>query len=119
MKPPPVEPPPVEPPPVKPPPVKPPPVEPEVTSFEADVWPIFQASCAPCHTSLRTAGHSVGSADLAVAFADATRLGETLLQRLDGGGMPLGCAGVPGDEGCLSIEDFDTVQAWVDGGLAP
>jgi hypothetical protein len=119
VKPPPVKPPPVEPPPVEPPPVKPPPVEPPLaeTSFAADVWPIFMVSCNPCHTTARIAGHSVGSDDLAVAFADATRLGETLLQRLDGGGMPLGCTGQPGDEGCLSEEEVATVRAWVDDGM--
>jgi hypothetical protein len=119
---PPIEPPIEEPPPVKKPPVKKPPIEPPpppVTSFEANVWPIFVSNCTPCHTTLRRGGHSVGSADLAVAFADATLLGSTLIERLDGGGMPLGCEGVPGDPGCISIEDLATVQAWIDDGLAP
>jgi hypothetical protein len=101
--------------PVEPPPVKPP----AVTSFEADVWPIFVTGCNPCHTAVRAGGHSVGSADLAIAFADATRLGSTLVARLDGGGMPLGCAGNPGDPGCISLDDLATVQAWIDEGSAP
>jgi hypothetical protein len=105
-----------------PPPVEPPPVEPPLPlapSFAADVWPIFMTGCSPCHTSLRRGGHSVGSANLAVAFADATRLGPTLIDRLDGGGMPLGCTGNPGDEGCIAIDDLATVEAWIDGGMAP
>jgi hypothetical protein len=120
---PPVEPPPIkEPPPVEPPVKKPPvkePPPPPVTSFEADVWPIFVSSCVPCHTTSRFGGHSVGSADLAVAFADATRLGPTLVARLDGGGMPLGCTGNPGDPGCISVEALATVEAWLDDGQAP
>jgi hypothetical protein len=104
-------------PPVEPPPVGPPlPVAP---GFEAAVWPIFMTGCSPCHTSLRRGGHSVGSADLAVAFADATRLGPILIDRLDGGGMPLGCAGNPGELGCIAIDDLATIQAWIDGGMAP
>jgi hypothetical protein len=61
----------------------------------------------------------VGSADLAVAFADATRLGQTLIARLDGGGMPVGCSGEPGDPGCIAVDDLATIQAWIAGGLAP
>jgi hypothetical protein len=108
------------PPPVEP-PMEPAPFEPPLPTapgFEAAVWPIFMTGCSPCHTSLRRGGHSVGSADLTVAFADATRLGPTLIERLDGGGMPLGCAGSPGDEGCIAIDDLATIQAWIDGGMA-
>jgi hypothetical protein len=126
---PPVEP--VEPPPVEP--VEPPPVEadagadaapsepppPAAPSFEADVWPIFISGCTPCRTGLGLGGHNVGAADLATAFADAQRLGERLIVRLDGGGMPIGCAGNPGDPGCIAVDDLATIQSWIDGGFAP
>ena len=102
-----------------PPPPDEPPPPPPAPGFEANVWPIFQANCSPCHTTNRFGGHSVGSADLSVAFADATRLGQTLILRLDGGGMPLGCAGQPGDEGCIAVNDLAAIQAWIDGGMAP
>jgi hypothetical protein len=131
---PPVEPPvkpPVEPP-VKPPVVEPPVVEadagadaapseppPTAPSFEADVWPIFVTGCAPCHTDFGLGGHNVGSADLATAFEDAQRVGERLVIRLDGGGMPIGCSGNPGDPGCIAVDDLATIQAWIDGGFAP
>jgi hypothetical protein len=146
-EPPPVEPPPVEPPPVEPPPASvdagappppmepppvvtppppdagPPPMEPPPVvpppSFESEVWPIFITGCSPCHTTLGLGGHLVGSADLATAFADATRLGPTLIARLDGGGMPLGCAGNPGDPGCIAVDDLAAIQLWIDGGMAP
>jgi hypothetical protein len=104
---------------MEPPPPDEPPPPPPAPGFEANVWPIFQANCSPCHTTNRFGGHSVGSADLSVAFADATRLGQTLIVRLDGGGMPLGCAGEPGDEGCIAVADLATIQAWIDGGMAP
>ena len=96
-----------------------PPAEPVALSFERDVWPIFQANCGPCHTGLGRGGHNVGSATLAEADADARRLGATIIERLDGGGMPPTCTGVPGDPGCISVENLATIQAWLDTGLAP
>lgn len=88
-------------------------------SFERDVWPIFQSQCSPCHTTLGRGGHVVGSADLATAFADATRLGTTLIDRLDGGGMPPACTGQPGDPGCISVDDLPLIQLWIDTGMSP
>jgi hypothetical protein len=88
-------------------------------SFERDIWPIFQGQCSPCHTTLGRGGHLVGSADLATAFADATRLGTTLIDRLDGGGMPPACTGVPGDPGCISVEDLVLIELWLDTGMSP
>lgn len=88
-------------------------------SFERDLWPIFQGQCSPCHSTLGRGGHFVGSADLATAFADATRLGSTLIDRLDGGGMPPTCQGLPGDPGCISIENLALIQLWIAGGMAP
>lgn len=95
------------------------PEEPVALSFERDVWPIFQANCSPCHTELGRGGHNVGSPTLEVADADARRLGATIIQRLDGGGMPPTCSGVPGDPGCISVENLATIQTWLDTGLAP
>ena len=92
---------------------------PEPPSFEHDLWPIFQSQCTPCHTTLGRGGHFVGSQDLATAFADATRLGTTLIDRLDGGGMPPACQGFPGDPGCISAENLALIQRWIDGGRAP
>jgi hypothetical protein len=99
-------------------PVDPPP-DPEVASFELDVWPIFQTNCGPCHTELGRGGHLVGSPTLEVADADARRLGATLIERLDGGGMPPACTGVPGDPNCIAVADLATIQLWLDTGLAP
>jgi hypothetical protein len=89
------------------------------SSFQLDLSPIFQAQCSPCHTTLRRGGHSVGSADLTTAFADATRLGATLIQRLNGGGMPPACTGLPGDPGCISVANLAAIQLWIDSGMAP
>jgi hypothetical protein len=98
-------------------PTSPPP--PPAVSFQTDVWPIFMTNCTPCHTTRRAGGHSVGSPDLATAFADATRLNTTIIQRLDGGGMPPTCVGVPGDPGCIGVADLATIQRWIDTGMTP
>ncbi len=111
-----------EPDPVEPPVVaEPDPEEPPVVppSFQADVWPIFIANCSTCHTTLRRGGHSVGSPVLATADADARRLGVTLIERLDGGGMPPRCSGSPGDVGCIAVADLAMIQLWIDTGMAP
>ena len=94
-----------------------------VVSFAADIHPIFELSCAPCHVTLGTAGHNVGG-ELEQAYADAVRLGQELVARIDGGGMPpldapppndCGANGgdQPGDEGCLTTAQVSLVQTWI------
>ena len=97
----------------------PPPPPPTPTSFETEVWPIFKARCSSCHGVGRAGGHSVGSSVLATAYADAQRLGSTLIDRLDGGGMPPACSGQPGDPGCIAVAELATIQGWLDTGMAP
>lgn len=93
------------------------PPEPEVAvSFAADIRPIFARRCGPCHTTEHTAGHNVGGA-LPGAYADAQRLGQLLLARIDGGSMPPSCDGAPGSEGCLSVADVELVRSWLEQGL--
>lgn len=103
----------MEPPPEEEPEEEEPPPASEGVSFAEDVQPIFAESCSPCHTTGRSGGHSVGSDDLDVALADAQRLGETLVGRLDGGGMPPGCA-VAGQAPCISLDELAIVEAWVE-----
>ena len=89
-------------------------------SFAADVWPIFNGSCAPCHTDLNLGGQNIGATDKTVALADAKRTKTAILDRIESGNMPQGCGKPPGGGGnCLSQDDFDTIQAWVDGGTPP
>jgi mono/diheme cytochrome c family protein len=90
----------------------------DALSFATDIQPIFAANCGPCHTTNGAAGHNVGG-PLPGSFQDAQRLGQTLVDRIDGGGMPPNCNGDPGDPGCLSVEEVALVQAWIDQGLEP
>jgi hypothetical protein len=89
----------------------------DALSFEADVLPILADNCGPCHTTNSTAGHSVGG-DLPGSYEDAVRLGDTLLQRIDGDGMPPGCTQT-GVAPCLSEEEVQTVADWIDQGSEP
>jgi hypothetical protein len=90
----------------------------DALSFEADVLPILSANCGPCHTTNGFAGHNVGG-PLPASYDDALELGEILLDRIDGGGMPPTCAGDPGDPGCLSVEQVQTVADWIEQGSNP
>lgn len=91
-----------------------------VVSFATDVHPIFVARCGPCHVTQSSAGHNVGSDDIDVAYADAVAYSESILVRTNGGGMPPpfadppnDCSGGPGDPGCLTVEEYALIQAWV------
>lgn len=97
---------------------------PELVSFAADIRPIFEASCGPCHVTDGSAGHNVGG-ELPGAYLDAVELGPSLVTRIDGGGMPpayadppndCGAEGgdQPGDPGCMTPEEVALVQRWID-----
>jgi hypothetical protein len=91
-----------------------------VVSFAADIHPIFVARCGPCHVSQDYANHNVGG-ELDEAYLDAVRLGEDLVDRVNGGGMPPSyaeppnnCDGNPGDPGCLTVAEVELIQTWLD-----
>ena len=94
-------------------------------SFAADIHPIFESSCGPCHVDLGYGGHNVAG-ELEAAYVDAVRLGQRLITRIDGGGMPppnaappndcgaQGRGSEPGDQGCLTVAEVSLVQAWIE-----
>ena len=86
-------------------------------SFEADIQPIFNTTCGPCHAGQATAGVDIGNDDIDVALESAREREDRVLARLEIGTMPPGCAGGdPGDPGCISAEDLADVQAWYEAG---
>ena len=94
---------------------------PGVVSFALDIRPIFVASCGPCHFNENNGGHNIASDDLAAAYGEAVELGETLVDRVNGGGMPPdyaeppnNCEGNPGDPGCLTVAEVELIQTWLD-----
>jgi hypothetical protein len=64
-------------------------------------------------------GHRVGSPDVSISYPDAQRLGQDLLNRVNGGGMPPACDGDPGDANCLTVAQVALIQAWIDDGSNP
>lgn len=81
-------------------------------SFEADVWPIFNANCGPCHESQRQGGHNVGSDDIEISFEAAVGFESLILKDLLSGSMPPGCAGGAREDACVSEAEVDVVRAW-------
>ncbi len=90
-----------------------------LVSFARDIHPIFEAKCGPCHVDIGYGGHNVGG-ELEQAYVDAVGLGQVLLMRIDGGGMPPpsaeppnACNGDPGTPGCLTVEQVALVATWI------
>ncbi len=97
--------------------------------YSTDVQPIFAQKCQPCHTGLGLGGH-----DIAVNYADAflpadssecdgLNVGQCTIVRILSGDMPngAGCTGNPVEDAdnpeCLTQQEQDTVQGWIDADL--
>jgi len=101
----------------------------EPISFDGDVHPILVARCGMCHEGVAPALPDHGAADLDVAFA-ATQgesndepVYERILARCSGddpnGMMPPGCSGPPGSAGgCITQDEFDILERWVEQGAS-
>ncbi len=99
---------------------------PSAPTYNDDVQPIFEAKCAPCHTIFGSGGHNIGTSYTDSLLPSNACPGETIggcaLIRVQDGSMPqgAGCTGDPaqdaGNAACLTQEEQDTVQAWLDAG---
>jgi len=108
---------------------------PPAVSFAEDIHPIFLAKCAGsgCHSVANPVQPGHAAVDVAVAYAEATRLnlmGEPMYERIlartnspDSATMmpppyaPIApCQGALGQPGCLTLAEFDLIQDWVDQG---
>lgn len=86
-------------------------------SFEADIHPIFENTCSPCHADQGIAGVKIGDADVAAALESAIDFEDRVLARIEMGTMPPPCGGgAPGDAGCIGEDDFADLQAWYEAG---
>ena len=81
-------------------------------SFAADIYPILTANCGPCHATDYLGGHNVASPDEPEAYGFARDLKGTILERVNGGGMPPDCLGPPGSANCLSVAEVDLIRRW-------
>jgi hypothetical protein len=79
-------------------------------NYTSDAQPILQANCSPCHSGLSLGGHNAAS-----VYADAVRVAENMLDEIESGDMPPACDGDdPGDPNCVSEEDLEVLEQWVD-----
>jgi hypothetical protein len=83
-------------------------------SFAADIHPILRAKCVPCHETQFSGGHNVAAADVTEAYEFVKDIKGSLVDRVNGGGMPPPpiCNGVPGDPGCISVAELRLIQRW-------
>lgn len=98
-------------------------------TYTADAQPIFASKCAPCHTGLGLGGHDIGTtysdAFLTADDSDCDGLnkGQCTIVLIQSGDMPngAGCSGNPlldaGNDACLTQQEQDLIQAWIDAGL--
>jgi hypothetical protein len=95
-------------------------------SFDQDVHPILVEKCGMCHEGVAPALPDHGAADLDVAFAATQTVSNDepvymrILSRVSGddpiGGMPPGCGGPPGSPGCLTPDEYEILELWVEQG---
>jgi hypothetical protein len=86
----------------------------DVPSFAADILPILRTSCGSCHATGFLPRFAATNADS--AYIVAVDLSDDIVARIDAGSMPPACGGnAPGSRGCVSADDFEEIQAWVEG----
>lgn len=89
-------------------------------SFEADIWPIFNGQCGPCHVSLAFGNQNIGSDDLTEALDDSKSFEAAVIREIEAGEMPPSCSGAPpGGAGCVSADELESIEAWYEAGAAP
>lgn len=81
-------------------------------SFAADIHPIFRNYCRPCHEDEFSGGHNLAADDPAEAYGFLVEVAPRLVGRVNGGGMPPSCNGVPGDTGCITVAELELIQSW-------
>jgi hypothetical protein len=98
----------------------------ELLTFDRDVHPILVAKCGTCHEGAAPALPDHGASDVDVAFAATQGMSNDepvfvrILARAAGedGFMPPSCAGPLGAAGCLTEEEFEIIELWVEQGAS-
>jgi hypothetical protein len=98
-------------------------------TYAADVQPILQTHCAPCHTVSGSGGANFATeyagTQLSSYYCSGMTKGACALVRIQNGTMPQGkgCTGNPatdaGNSACLTAAQQATLQAWIAGGQQP
>jgi hypothetical protein len=99
----------------------------DLVSFDEDVHPILVEKCGMCHEGVAPALPDHGASDVDVSFAATQGMSanEPVYMRIlaraagDGGFMPpeyIGCEGPLGSAGCLTVEQYEIIELWVEQG---
>jgi hypothetical protein len=101
--------------------------DPGALSFANDVLPILQAECGDCHAFFIAFASEDAQQSYQVAIEATSYEGvdqpryDVIIARAEDGTMPPECAGgAPGSSpDCISEEDFEIIQDWVNSGEPP
>src|SRR5688572_16376021 len=101
-------------------------VEPDLVGFDADIQPILVEYCGDCHSTPGGAlpGHGAAAAEDAFEEVHGESNGEPVYVRIltrtsgDAAFMPPSCGGAPGTPGCLTAEEYDLIERWVEQGAS-
>ena len=92
----------------------------EDPSWETDVQPILDAYCGGCHSGNALGSGGIGwlnsyedaTAVAGAAVCDGSERADCFAVRLLDGSMPDGAPCEPGGDGCITDEQFATLQNW-------
>ncbi len=99
---------------------------PDLVSFDEEIHPILIENCGDCHNTPGGAlpGHGAAEADDSFDAVHVESNGDPVYERIlartsgDEALMPPGCGGAPGTPGCLSQEEYDLIELWVEQGAS-
>ncbi len=95
-------------------------------TWSEDVQPILSAYCGDCHegaNAINSGGHNwLDSLDDAQVLAgaascDGKSRAECIPGRIERGEMPAPAGCLPGEDGCITELQLETVKNWVDAGM--
>ncbi len=97
----------------------------DTPTWTEDVQPILTAYCGGCHEGDALGSGGIGwlnsyenvTTDAFAGVCDGATRAECIPVRLLDGSMPDGNPCPPGEEGCITDNQFATVENWVDGGM--
>jgi hypothetical protein len=87
----------------------------DVPSFAADIHPIMNEKCMPCHDAGAMNGQFHGQDDVDAAFMSASMAGELISMRIQDAEMPMPPA--TSMAGPLTEDEIALILAWVEGGM--
>jgi hypothetical protein len=97
----------------------------ENPTWEADVQPMMLPYCGDCHEGGAAGsggigwlnGHEQVTSNAIAPVCDGHARGQCLDVRVENESMPDGAPCPPGETGCITIDEYATLQAWIGAGM--